>query len=547
MPEKIFEHELSGIQPELESTFDVENQDRRNIDQYSATQYDDLLKTYADHPVNNPRIRYARDFEGYDMATPQVHNKINSESMTESNYLKQFVDQFPLLDGKDHEVEICKRIELGMEAYQALHNQDDLPSDRKEELEQLAIYGAGSFTTMYESNLRMVRLIAAKQIFTSSYSMNDAFQDGCIGLRRAIQKFDYRKGWKFSTYAYKWITQSINRGADEVTYDVRIGNSARVRCSHVLDEIYKAEEKDMRVSDQQLINLGFKDYEVRAARSFLYQNRLSIDATNGDENPTSLADKLTDKDVDFDSSLQQQDIAMEIGELVNRNGVQQQHLQVFSLLYGVKLGGVDYNKQLCVDGFGFISLDEYLSLIRDGNATPPDRYQISELFDLSPSQIGNIDRQSRTMILREASLDIIAEELDLDYSDRIVLGGYFVLGKFKKYLRGQPNSSIANSKDPAKEVIQLIRQYPADFDDVLCKTLDSLQNELHYSVDQINSAEAWLGARLGYNTVDTIPTEHRDRKNLGLPRVFIEQVDTNYLANLTGVWGKAPNFGNSSE
>ncbi|MCA9344793.1 hypothetical protein KC946_03060 [Candidatus Saccharibacteria bacterium] len=143
MPEKIFEHELSGIQPELESTFDVENQDRRNIDQYSATQYDDLLKTYADHPVNNPRIRYARDFEGYDMATPQVHNKINSESMTESNYLKQFVDQFPLLDGKDHEVEICKRIELGMEAYQALHNQDDLPSDRKEELEQLAIYGAG--------------------------------------------------------------------------------------------------------------------------------------------------------------------------------------------------------------------------------------------------------------------------------------------------------------------------------------------------------------------------------------------------------------------
>jgi RNA polymerase sigma factor (sigma-70 family) len=120
------------------------------------------------------------------------------------------IGRHPLLTAED-ETHLAQAYEAGVDAQPKLADTD--PDDpAREALEQLAERGEWARRTMIESNLRLVVSIA-RRFSAAGLPLGDLVQEGNLGLLRAVEKFDWRKGFKFSTYATWWIRQAIARGA----------------------------------------------------------------------------------------------------------------------------------------------------------------------------------------------------------------------------------------------------------------------------------------------------------------------------------------------
>ena len=122
------------------------------------------------------------------------------------------IGRYPLLT-KDSEVALAQDIEAGVEAREILESAvaGSLPPDRLRELRRLGRRGQESEQTFVQSNLRLVVSIA-KKYQSSGLPFLDLIQEGNLGLMHAVEKFEWRKGFKFSTYATWWIRQAITRG-----------------------------------------------------------------------------------------------------------------------------------------------------------------------------------------------------------------------------------------------------------------------------------------------------------------------------------------------
>ena len=120
------------------------------------------------------------------------------------------VGRHPLLT-KEDEIELSQAYEAGLDAQLKLVDcSDDDPA--RPELEATAERGEWARRKMIESNLRLVVSIA-RRFSATGLPLGDLVQEGNLGLLRAVEKFDWRKGFKFSTYATWWIRQAIARGA----------------------------------------------------------------------------------------------------------------------------------------------------------------------------------------------------------------------------------------------------------------------------------------------------------------------------------------------
>ena len=135
---------------------------------------------------------------------------------------------------KDDEVRLARRIDAGREARKALA-EPKLPARRRRELEDAAHDGDQANEAFVNANLRLVVSIA-KRYQAAGVPLLDLIQDGNLGLIHAVEKFDWRKGFKFSTYATWWIRQAIQRGIANTSRTIRLPIHAGDRLARVLRE-----------------------------------------------------------------------------------------------------------------------------------------------------------------------------------------------------------------------------------------------------------------------------------------------------------------------
>jgi RNA polymerase nonessential primary-like sigma factor len=119
------------------------------------------------------------------------------------------------------EVELAKRIEAGVFAQHMLETVEKLPPARQGELRALMVDGHRAKNHLLEANLRLV-VSLAKRYTGRGMPLLDLIQEGNLGLIRAVEKFDYTKGFKFSTYATWWIRQAITRGMADQGRTIRL-------------------------------------------------------------------------------------------------------------------------------------------------------------------------------------------------------------------------------------------------------------------------------------------------------------------------------------
>ncbi|MFF4833207.1 RNA polymerase sigma factor [Streptomyces sp. NPDC001315] len=200
------------------------------------------VKGGAEEPEGTESAGFVLSDEDEDDAPAQQVAAAGATADPVKDYLKQ-IGKVPLLNA-EQEVELAKRIEAGLFAEDKLANADKLAPKLKRELEIIAEDGRRAKNHLLEANLRLV-VSLAKRYTGRGMLFLDLIQEGNLGLIRAVEKFDYTKGYKFSTYATWWIRQAITRAMADQARTIRIP-------VHMVEVINKL----ARVQRQMLQDLG---------------------------------------------------------------------------------------------------------------------------------------------------------------------------------------------------------------------------------------------------------------------------------------------------
>jgi RNA polymerase primary sigma factor len=206
----------------------------------------------------------------------------------------------------EEEVDLAKRIEAGLFAEHKLETEKRLSKQYRADLGAVAEDGRRAKAHMLEANLRLV-VSVAKKYSDRGLSLLDVVQEGNLGLIRAVEKFDYTKGYKFSTYAMWWIRQAIQRGFADSARTIRLP-------VHVLEMLSKLSrvERDMHqrlgrepTPEELAVELDRTPDQIEELLRTSRQP-ISLDSTIGEDGETSIGDLIEDVD------------APEAGELVDR-------------------------------------------------------------------------------------------------------------------------------------------------------------------------------------------------------------------------------------
>ncbi|NNJ46570.1 MAG: sigma-70 family RNA polymerase sigma factor, partial [Acidimicrobiia bacterium] len=153
------------------------------------------------------------------------HNKLMDErGRLTTDLVSQYltaIGEYDLLTA-EMEVEFAQKIEAGQDAAERLENKDYKTKKEELDLRRHARQGRNAKDAFLTANLRLVVANARRYANTSGIDFLDLIQEGNLGLIRAVEKFDWRKGFKFSTYATWWIRQAITRAIADKSRTVRI-------------------------------------------------------------------------------------------------------------------------------------------------------------------------------------------------------------------------------------------------------------------------------------------------------------------------------------
>ncbi len=243
------------------------------------------------------------------------------------DYLKQ-IGRVPLLNA-GQEVELAKRIEAGLFAAQKLaEGSRNLSTEARIDLEQVAEDGRRAKNHLVEANLRLVVSLARRYTGRGMLFL-DLIQEGNLGMIRGVEKFDYTRGYKFSTYATWWIRQAITRAMADQSRTIRLP-------VHMAEAISKL----ARAQRQLLQDLGREPTPQELAAELDMTPEKVIEVQKYSREPISLHTPLgEDGDSEFGDLIEDSE-AIEPGEAVGFTLLQEQLHSVLSTLSDREAGVV---------------------------------------------------------------------------------------------------------------------------------------------------------------------------------------------------------------
>ena len=263
----------------------------------------------------------------------------------EQDLVRLYLDEigrYPLLT-KDDEVRLSRCIEEGRRAQVELEKDKSGKAGgrggvaRTRELRRTLQDGEQATQTFINANLRLVVSIA-KKYQSSDMPLLDLIQEGNLGLMHAVEKFDWRKGFKFSTYATWWVRQAIGRGIDNSSRTIRLPVHAGDQVRRLLRIRAAMEgEKGRMPTPEELADAMAID--VDQVRELLRHatDPVSLDTPIGDEGDTELGDVVADLGAasPFDMAAQSL-MAAEIDKLLQP--LDQREREILRLRYGLDRG-----------------------------------------------------------------------------------------------------------------------------------------------------------------------------------------------------------------
>jgi RNA polymerase primary sigma factor len=295
------------------------------------------------------------------------------------DYLKQ-IGKVPLLNA-EQEVELAKRIEAGLFAEEKLAEDSRLASDQRIDLEWIAEDGRRAKNHLLEANLRLV-VSLAKRYTGRGMLFLDLIQEGNLGLIRAVEKFDYTKGYKFSTYATWWIRQAITRAMADQARTIRIP-------VHMVEVINKL----ARVQRQMLQDLGREPTPEELAAELDMTPEKVIEVQKYGREPISLHTPLgEDGDSEFGDLIEDSE-AIQPGEAVSFTLLQEQLHSVLDTLSEREAGVVSMR-------FG----------LTDGQPKTLD--EIGKVYGVTRERIRQIESKTMSKLRHPSRSQVLRDYLD---------------------------------------------------------------------------------------------------------------------------------------
>jgi len=296
------------------------------------------------------------------------------------DYLKQ-IGKVPLLNA-EQEVELAKRIEAGLFAEEKLaEGARHLNTDARIDLEWIAEDGTRAKNHLLEANLRLV-VSLAKRYTGRGMLFLDLIQEGNLGLIRAVEKFDYTKGYKFSTYATWWIRQAITRAMADQARTIRIP-------VHMVEVINKL----ARVQRQMLQDLGREPTPEELAVELDMTPEKVIEVQKYGREPISLHTPLgEDGDSEFGDLIEDSE-AIQPGEAVSFTLLQEQLHSVLDTLSEREAGVVSMR-------FG----------LTDGQPKTLD--EIGKVYGVTRERIRQIESKTMSKLRHPSRSQVLRDYLD---------------------------------------------------------------------------------------------------------------------------------------
>ena len=295
------------------------------------------------------------------------------------DYLKQ-IGKVPLLNA-EQEVELAKRIEAGLFAEEKLADGTRLTGEQRLDLEWIAEDGRRAKDHLLEANLRLV-VSLAKRYTGRGMLFLDLIQEGNLGLIRAVEKFDYTKGYKFSTYATWWIRQAITRAMAGQARTIRIP-------VHMVELISKL----ARAQRQMLQDLGREPTPDELAAELDMTPEKVIEVQKYGREPISLHTPLgEDGDSEFGDLIEDTG-AIQPGEAVSFTLLQEQLHSVLDTLSEREAGVVSMR-------FG----------LTDGQPKTLD--EIGKVYGVTRERIRQIESKTMSKLRHTSRSDVLRDYLD---------------------------------------------------------------------------------------------------------------------------------------
>lgn len=296
------------------------------------------------------------------------------------DYLKQ-IGKVSLLNAAE-EVDLARRIEAGLYAQHKLDEESDtLPSKLRREYHMLSIDGQHAKNHLLEANLRLV-VSLAKRYTGRGMLFLDLIQEGNLGLIRAVEKFDYIKGYKFSTYATWWIRQAITRAMADQARTIRIP-------VHMVEVINKL----ARVQRQMLQDLGREPTPEELAKELDMTPEKVVEVQKYGREPISLHTPLgEDGDSEFGDLIEDSE-AVVPADAVSFTLLQEQLRRVLDTLSEREAGVVSMR-------FG----------LGDGQAKTLD--EIGKVYGVTRERIRQIESKTMSKLRHPSRSQVLRDYLD---------------------------------------------------------------------------------------------------------------------------------------